>query len=762
MSNKIVRLITVSRIYFFFGILFLTIPADAGQYIKKSCNRAIINLNSGWLFCPQNIANGQTAQIDETKFKSVCLPHSVKIVRHSNIDTSAFAIISWYRRHINIPAEYKDRCFFIEFQGVSKVAEVFVNNNSVGIHKGAYTQFILDITHYIKIGEDNIIAVRVDSRQRKDIPPEGKNVDYMIFGGIVRDVSLIITDPVHIDNVFMSCAPNDSSIISAKIKILNNSNVNRNCRVTAFVVDTSDSIVTEGRLENTVTADSGCEFDFTTGQVDKPQLWHPDHPYLYRIFTEIDYDGKCIDEYSVKFGVRTISFNKTDGGFYINGKRLMLRGLNRHETYPFIGRAASNRLQRKDAEILKYDLGCNTIRCSHYPQDPEFLDRCDEIGLMVLDEMPGWVYVKESGEWQNIAVKNVEEMITRDRNHPSIISFGVRINESADFHKFYEKTNRISKTLDPTRPVHGVRVLDRGFPDEFMEDLWAQNFKLPDSSSKTMPWITTECVGHRFRTHSWDNEDRLVSQMLAFASVFDSAMRNPMLSGILGWTSFDYNSPYLYAENQICYHGVSDIFRIPKFAAYFMASQASLSVNGPMVYIADYWKKKTVPRDIWVVSNCDFVELFVNGVSIGKQAPNMYFSLEHPLFLWKKVSFKPGELKAVGYIGSNIAATHVRKTPGKPVRLVISPDDTALSTGGDMTRLVITAVDAAGQVVPQTDISVSITVNGAGEFFGESPVALEDGKTAFFIKTFDRTGIVECWAVSKTLLGAKKKIIVVN
>jgi beta-galactosidase len=742
------------------GILFFSIPCVAEKYIGKKNNRININLNSEWLFCPQNITNGQMPVIDESGFKKVCLPHSVKIVRHSGIDTSSFAIISWYRKHIIIPQDFKNRRVSIEFQGVSKVADVFVNNNFVGAHKGAYTQFSFDITRFLKFGENNIIAVRVDSRQHKEIPPEGKNVDYMIFGGIVRDVSLIVTDPVHIDNVFVYCNSSDSSLISARIKVINNSHDNNKCRVSTFVVDTADSIVATGYLESALASDTVCDFNYTVSPVVKPELWHPDNPYLYKVYTTVECNGKCVDEYRVGFGIRTISFNKTDGKFYINGKRLMLRGLNRHETYPFIGRAAANRLQRKDADILKYKLGCNIVRCSHYPQDPEFLDQCDKIGLMVLEEMPGWYYVSKSEEWRNIAVKNVEEMITRDRNHPSIISFGVRINESLDYHDLYEKTNSIARVLDPTRPVHGVRVLDRGSPLEFIEDLWAQNFKLPDSSSSTFPWITTECVGHNFRTHSWDNEDKLIRQMLAFASVFDSAMNTPKLSGIIGWTSFDYNSPYGTAENQICYHGVSDIFRIPKFAAYFMASQASPSVNGPMVYIADYWKKTALPHYVWVVGNCDSVELFVNGVSMGKKSPDMYMHLEHPLFLWKAVKFVPGELKAVGYLGSSIAATYIRKTPGKPVRLLIMPDDTVLSKGGDMTHVVVSAVDASGQIVPQSKNIVSISVDGAGEFIGENPVSLENGETAFYIKTSSRTGVVSCKAKSGKLAETEKKIVV--
>jgi beta-galactosidase len=243
--------------------------------------------------------------------------------------------------------------------------------------------------------------------------------------------------------------------------------------------------------------------------------------------------------------------------------------------------------------------------------------------------------------------------------------------------------------------------------------------------------------------------------MLAHAMVHDSAAANPKIAGLLGWCAFDYNSPYRYAEKKVCYHGVADIFRIPKFAAYFYKSQTDPSVYGPMVFVAHYWKKALTPNDVWVASNCEKVELFVNNVSKGKRSPDRYPSLSHPLFVWKSIPFKAGELKAVGYIGDAVAATFVRKTPGTPVRLAMVPDDTVLEEGGDMTRVVVTAVDSNGEVVPQTSDLVMLSVSGAGDFLGESPINLEDGKTAFFVKTrAHRTGNITCRAAGNKLTEA--------
>jgi beta-galactosidase len=744
------------------GALIITsFPAMAEHDTLKVFARVEINFNTGWLFAPKDIAHGQSVELSEKSFESVCLPHCNKIVPHSNFDTSLYAIISWYRRHYTPPLKYQGKRFYLEFQGVSKAAKVFVNGIAVGEHKGAYTPFTLDITDKLIIGSDNVIAVQVDSRQRKDIPPEGLNVDYMIFGGIVRNVVLTVADPLHVEWAYVSRDSAFPDRAHVKVRVFNQNGERKNCMLNVDVLDSAMTVAASAESRHAVSPYSGYEFTCVTGPIADLRLWNPDHPYLYTARIRLQDGRRCADDCSKRFGMRTVAFSKTDGTFSMNGQRLKLRGLNRHETYPFIGRAAADRLQRKDADIMKYDFGCNTVRCSHYPQSPAFLDRCDEIGLLVLEEIPGWMYVSRRSDWQSIVLQNVNDMIVRDRSHPSIISFGVRINESADFHDLYVSTNRLARALDPGRPTHGVRVVNHGSEHEFLEDVWVYNYAVPAAKPAVLPWITGEHVGHRSTTHSWDGEQLLVNQMLAHAAVHDSASANPKIAGLLGWCAFDYNSPYKYEEKSVCYHGVADIFRFPKHAAWFYRSQADPAFYGPMVYIAHCWKKALAPDDIWVASNCEKVELFVNNVSMGRKAPDRYRNLPHPLFVWKSVRFRAGELKAVGFINDREAATFIRRTSEGPVRLRMTPDDTVLETGGDMTRVVVTAIDSFGQVVPQASDTVRLSAGGAGEFLGESPIALEDGKTAFFVKTrADRTGVITCRAECAKLTEANASIMV--
>ncbi len=728
-----------------------------------SSPRIVLQLNTGWLFSPGIPENAETITADESSFRPVCLPHTVLPVTHESIDTSSFAMLSWYRKHFTLPSAAHGKRIRIAFEGISKAATVYCNGKKAGEYRGAYTPFTCDITDLVRSAGDNVLAVKVDSRQRTDIPPEGKDVDYLLFGGIVRDVALVATDPLAIDRMYASTDSSRNGTVAVTVRVINTDTIERSGTLKCTLVDSTGVPVATVTWPVSAFPEAVKEYKTVLGPVFRPHWWHPDHPYLYRIVTEIADVGKKVDSCSEHFGMRTIAFSRTDGVFRLNGKPFRLRGLNRHETFPFIGRAAANRLQRRDADILKFSLGCNVVRCSHYPQDPAFLDRCDEIGLLVLEEIAGWNWVSRKKKWLAAAYDNLTAMVLRDRNRPSVISFGVRINQSADFHEFYGETNRIARMLDPGRPTHGVRVLDRGSKREFLEDVWAQNFKVPVDTPPVLPWITTESIGHYCPTHSYDADKRLLKQLLMHAAVQDSAAANPMIAGILGWCAFDYNSAHRYAENSVNYHGVADLFRELKPAGYFFRSQADVATHGPIVYIAHSWCVPPEPNDVWVVSNCDSVELFVNGQSQGGKPPEKFRSLPHPLFLWRGVPFTPGEVSATGYIGDVVAATDTHKTPGKPVALRLAADDPMVCRGGDMTRVLITVVDRGGQIVPRAENPVTITVRGPADFYGESPVALENGRMAFFLKTRStETGTVVCSVRGKGLRPAETMVSVVE
>lgn len=751
------------------GSPIIGFSAFAVLYSPAQSNRVELNFNTNWLYAPSDVPSGQSTTLDESAFSRVCLPHANKVITHHLlVDPSDFEFVSWYRRHFYVPAAYTGRRVLVEFQAVSQIATVYVNGALVGSHQGAYTSFTLDITGKVNFGDtvDNVIAVQVDSRYQATIPPQtGNTVDFLVWGGICRDVTMIIVDPVNIHWVFASADSASLSTANAKInvqaKVYNQSAAAQTCTIRATAVDSSMTVVGAATVSASIPANDSA----TAAVVDSigvPRLWGPDNPYLYKIFTQVAYNQNIADEKMVRAGLRYFEFNKTDGRFRLNGQVVFLRGHSRHESFPFIGRAAPNRLQRRDAEILKYDLGDNAARCSHYPQDPEYIDRCDEIGLMLIEELPGWQTYGDVA-WQDLAVNDVEEMVVRDRNHPAIISWGSRINESQDDpNGFYTRTNLKARALDPTRPTYGARnILTSVLTEDiygFNDFHFASGIVSPDPAK--MPWMVTEYVGSFLapNMHSWDSESDLLNFTDVNMSILNAIISKGTICAAFNWTSFDYNTEPSQGELGNKYSGNSDIFKNYKFPAYFHRAQRDPDKYGPVVYIASYWNASS-PANIWVASNCDSVALFINGVSQGKKAPNLYTSLVHPVFQIP-VTYQAGNIKAIGYRKGIAVDSMTRYTPGSPISVVLKPDASSLiADGGDMTRVYVAVVDQYNQPVPQASNTVTFSVSGAGTFFGENPLALENGQGAFFVQTkLHQTGAITCQATSPGLTAGSATI----
>lgn len=741
------------------GLIGFAEPAAAAPYVPQNSHRAVLNFNTNWLFAGEVPGGGgQAVGLNESAFVPVSLPY-FRTHPHKAFPKDAFEVpVSWYRRHFTLPAAYNGRRILVEFQGVAKAADVYVNGTLVGSHKGAYTGFTFDITSLVTIGgADNVIAVKVDSMTRNDIPPEGGAIDYFVWGGIVRDVNMIVADPLHVDWAFLTTPA--TSAVNARTNVRNDSGTSKSVTVTTSVVDNTNNVVATGQATQTIAANSSFEFNYNTSTIASPRLWHPDDPFLYTVYTQIRDGSSYVDEHKTRIGLRTIQFSRTDGKFYLNGSWFKLRGLDRHESYPYIGRAAPNRLQAKDADILKFDLGLNIIRTSHYPQDPEFLDRADEIGLLVLEEIPGWNHIGNTA-WQDIAVENVREMVMRDRNHPSIVLWGVRINESGDNHTFYTRTNNLARQLDPSRPTGGIRNF-RG--SEFLEDVYTYNdFSGGAGNPDVLPWLITESVGHTDPDRSWDPERVLLQTMRTHLNVQNQSYQKTNISGAMGWVAFDYNTTFDSPSciDFTCYHGVSDIFRLPKFAASAFTSQRDPARYGAYVSINSHWIPGQSSSTIWVAGNCQQVELFANGTSRGRISPNAYTALPHGLFQFTNVTGPAGSLRADCYIGGSIAATTTRFTPGAATRLTLTPDNTSIvADGADMTRVVIKALDANNQVVPTGNQRVSFSVTGPGAVVGEQPLVLEAGVGAVYVKSaLNQTGTITLSASAAGLTGVSTSV----
>ena len=413
-------------------------------------SRKVLSLNRHWFYRPDFKIEYVQREEPDAVFEEVSLPHSNIELSYNYLNEESYQFVSCYRKKLSFSESYKEKRIFLDFEGVMAYADVFFNGEIAGSHKGGYTPFSVEITDLIRFDLENTLAVRVDSSERNDIPPFGGMIDYLTYGGIYREVFLRSVSGVFIENVFSKAGNvlSEKKGLSISIFLNNDMGLSGEFRLEAnleknkiILAETSALILLNsktGRNNNTL------ELNFEN--LSGITLWDIENPCLYNLNVILNYNEKEIDSFSTRIGFRQADWRTN--GFYLNGNRLKICGLNRHQSYPYVGYAMPERAQKKDADILKYELTLNAVRTSHYPQSRHFLDRCDEIGLLVIEEMPGWQHIG-SAEWKENALESISGMIRRDWNHPSIVLWCVRINESKDDHDFYTLTNILAHNLDP-------------------------------------------------------------------------------------------------------------------------------------------------------------------------------------------------------------------------------------------------------------------------------------------------------------------------
>lgn len=439
-----------------------------------------INLNYDWLFKETFLENDLKVD-NKIGFISVNLPHTNKEVPLNNFDETISQFVSIYKKKIFI--EDINKIYHLVFEGVAHFGKLFINGQYISEHHCGYTRWKTDITPLLKKG-DNEISVVVDSREIYQ-PPFGFVIDYLCFGGIYRECYLEVLETTYFTSHYFHYD---------KQKWFFDYEINKKADgfIKILIKDQNTSIFEKKYLIN----------EPLTDELPKIKLWDIDNPYLYSLKIELyDKDNHLLDCIEEKIGFRYIEFK--ENGFFLNDKKVKIRGANRHQSYPYVGYAMPRSGQEDDALILKNELKLNAVRTSHYPQSPDFLNKCDEIGLLVFEEIPGWQFVGDE-KWQNYAIQNVKDMIIRDRHHPSIILWGVRINESGDNHSFYTKTNEIAHQIDPYRPTGGVRC---SLHSELLEDVYTYNDFICGGNQRVLrpkdevtlsnkPYLISEYSGH--------------------------------------------------------------------------------------------------------------------------------------------------------------------------------------------------------------------------------------------------------------------------
>ncbi len=702
--------------------------------------RQEIRLHDGWTFA-EGFEPGWTGTA--MNGRPVSLPHNAVDLPLNYFDETAYQRPFTYQRRIRWQDDWADRQVALRFDAAMADAHVWVNGTQVMRHRDGYTPFEVPLSAHLVPG-DNLVTVRIDGRENPQIPPFGGRIDYLTYAGIYRDAWLCVRPRDHIRGVKIETP--DVLADRKTLRLL----IDADSPATAILRDPDGTEIAraEGQGEITLRGLTGI------------RLWSVETPVLYRVEIALA-SGDRIDQ---RFGFRQAAW-KPDG-FFLNGQRVKLRGLNRHQSFPYSGYAQGRRSQRRDAEILRFELGCNVVRTSHYPQSPAFLDRCDEIGLLVFEEIPGWQHIG-GPEWQDESVANVERMIRRDWNHPSIILWGVRINESPDDHDFYRRTNARARELDPTRATGGVRCIPNS---ELLEDVYTMNdfvlgeFELPgDNRGRTplrdprevtgldrkVPYLVTEFNGHMFPTKAGDPEERQAEHVIRHLEVLNAAMGHDGIAGCIGWCMFDYNTHKDFgAGDRICHHGVMTIFREPKFAAHAYASQMSPD-EGIVLEPVTVWARGE--RNIGgvlpliVLTNCDEVELAYADV-VKRVGPDhaRFPHLPHPPVIIDHRHFSADELglwgeswhagRITGLRDGRPVAERFYPADPVPTTLQVVPDATEAAVEDGEVRVIVRALDQAGNRLLFLTDPVTVSVEGPAQLVGPELSVLAGGTTGFWLR----------------------------
>lgn len=517
------------------------------------------------------------------------------------------------------------------------------------------------------------LAVVVDSTERDDVPPFGGVVDYLSYGGIYREVRLRVQADVFITDLHVRALRPLEAEKTAEFRLTLDRRAGpepdpsgaaaalsgdsavagaRSGRSPAAVASAPGSVGDEAGMAAALVLDCailGREGTLASRRLPLPpgateavlsleglrdiQLWDTASPVLYRAVASLYRGDELLDTVERRIGFREAIFRPD--GFYLNGRRLSLVGLNRHQSYPYVGYAMPARVQRRDAELLKKDLALDIVRTSHYPQSVHFMDACDELGLLVFTELPGWQHIG-GAEWKETALESLREMMVRDRSRPSVVLWGTRINESQDDHEFYVRSSALARSLDPDRQIGGVRYI-RG--SEFLEDVYTFNDFVHTGGNralrsrrsatklrKAVPYLVTEHTGHMFPTKRFDQEERLVEHSLRHLRVMEASRSLKGVAGAIGWCATDYNTHRDFGSgDRICYHGVCDMFRIPKAAAAVYACRRDPAEDPYLEALSLFAKgERDAARllPIYVFTNCDEVVLYRGGQRIGAFAPD--------------------------------------------------------------------------------------------------------------------------------------------
>jgi beta-galactosidase len=639
------------------------------------------NLNDNWLFKKGRIDNGFRVDLVESGFETVNLPHTYNVsdsfddrLSDDSLDITYYYYRgpAWYRKRIVISDGDRGKRLLLHFEGANAVARVWINQHYVGQHTGGYSAFEFDITQFVEYDKTNVVAVEVDNSYNYDIPPH--RADYTMYGGIYRDVYLKKLNETYIGHPLITVKNPSarSASVSIKLPLTEHSRNEGKYNIVCRVLGPQNENVLEVKRE-VLTSGITNEYVFEVGEITDPQLWSPDSPHLYVLSIELYRNKTIVDASKTKFGVRWCRFD-ADEGFFLNDKYLKLHGVNRHQDRQGFGNALSNTQHLEDIQMIK-DVGANYIRLAHYQQDPAVLDACDSLGLLVWEEIPVITSVGKEKFKEN-ALRMLTEMITQHYNHPSIIIWGL-MNETVRTQPDNELPVNVelckalagrAKQLDPNRSTAQAQMSSRGEDILQYTDLraWNRYFgwyygvfddfgKFMDEQKRAHPnqaFIISEYGAEGklgFHKEISTNADFTENWQLEFhKSHWKQIVERKWIAGSTVWIMFDFASDEKAGNTQhINQKGMVSFDRKPKDLFYFYQSEWSPK---PMIYIVSHtWKERqgmrSVPLKLEVFSNCDKVEVLLNGDKLPPKTGKP--------FSWE-ILYREGKnrIEAVGYRGN--------------------------------------------------------------------------------------------------------------
>lgn len=779
----------------------LGLGCDSSVSSKKEFeDGTTLNFNSDWQFArgiDTTVEADYFEKKSEVDWEHISLPHTAHI-EPLVIEDQQWQGTAFYRKFFEVASENSDKRVAVKFGAAMHEADVYLNGEKLTKHKGGYLPFVVDITDEVQFDQENVLLVKLNNEDNPTIPP-GKpieNLDFNYFSGLYRNAYLLIDDKLHISDPIAAGrvagggllirtfdVTNELATVSVQADILNSYDSLQQGSVKTTLRNKQGNVIAEGEISTEEIAEETfkkVEQQFT---VENPNLWSPDNPYLYTVTVALEKDGEVVDSKREKIGIRTFHFNENNQ-FVLNGEVIHLRGTNRHQSYPYIGYALSDNVQYRDAYKIK-KAGFNFIRTAHYPPSPAFLDAADELGLLFMNAIPGWQFFGNQ-EFQQLAYRDIRHMIRRDRNHPSIVFWEASLNESDMTESFMDSAHAIVQDELPFDNTYSSGWMDYAY-DVFIPA--RQHADPPDywnDYSKDKPYFIAEYGDWEYYAHNagfnqdefedltedarnsrqlrGDGQKRLAQQALNFQEAHNSNLQGSAF-GDANWVMFDYNRGY---ANNLEASGIRDIFRIPKFSYYFYRSQAGPNLDAdakfgkPMIHIANFWSDSTF-KTVKVYSNTEEIELFLNGESLGRKLPDsnrVSSHLRHPPFTFEIDEFKPGTLRAVGYIDGEVIE-HSQTTPGEPSAIDLNVDlsDKSLQAGQkDVVFVYASVADENGTVVPDAENDISFTVEGDAELIGDNPISAEAGIATILLRAGDTPGTVTVTATNEDLKEATKPI----